>query len=422
VFLLKFIPQFDALVNEEFMENVTYHCLAIGFIALAFKKNENKKEKGGGLLVVKTGAAVVATYLIQGVIGLIITILLSFFMLNLLPASGLLMMLGFGQGPTQALNFGTIFENQGGFVGGKSFGLTLASVGFLVACICGVVWMNILKKKVKIVIKGADDSVDYQTTQEISNPRDIPLSESMDRFTMNIAIISLTYFLAWLFMYGVTAIIDAGYLGNFGVNTVKPLIWGFNFLFGTIFAILVKSVMKLFQKKNLMKRDYTNNFMLNRISGFVFDLMILACVAAIKFEAIEGLWLPILLLTVGGTTVTFIFLNFICKKLYPTYRYEAMASLFGMLTGTASTGTILLRELDPDFETPAANNMVLQTVPAMLFGFPLILLVGWAYQSLTAAIVTLIIAAAMFVAFTIFICSNKKKKADGFVEKGEKND
>ena len=144
--------------------------------------------------------------------------------------------------------------------------------------------------------------------------------------------------------------------------------------------------------------------MLNRISGFVFDLMILACVAAIKFEAIEGLWLPILLLTVGGTTVTFIFLNFICKKLYPTYRYEAMASLFGMLTGTASTGTILLRELDPDFETPAANNMVLQTVPAMLFGFPLILLVGWAYQSLTAAIVTLIVAALMFVAFTIFIC------------------
>ena len=420
VFLLKFIPQVDALVNEEFMENVTYHCLAIGFIALAFKKGETKKEKGGGLIVVKTGATVVATYLIQGVIGLIITILLSFVMVNLLPASGLLMMLGFGQGPTQALNFGTIFENQGGFVGGKSFGLTLASVGFLVACICGVIWMNILKRNGKLVIKGSNDSVDYQTTQEVSNPKDIPLSESMDRFTMNIAIICLTYFLAWMFMYGVTAIIDAGYLGNFGVNTVKPLIWGFNFLFGTIFALLVKTVMNFFQKKNIMKRDYTNNFMLNRISGFVFDLMILACVSAIKFEAIEGLWLPILLLTVGGTAVTFIYLNFICKKLYPTYRYEAMASLFGMLTGTASTGTILLRELDPDFETPAANNLVLQTVPAMLFGFPLILLVGWAYQSLTASIITLGVAAVMFVAFTIFICFNKKKKAtDGFIEEGK---
>ena len=64
--------------------------------------------------------------------------------------------------------------------------------------------------------------------------------------------------------------------------------------------------------------------------------------------------------------------------------------------------------------------MVLQTVPAMLFGFPLILLVGWAYQSLTAAIVTLAVAAVMFVAFTIFICFNKKKKAyDGFIEEGK---
>lgn len=424
VFLLKFIPEFDALVNEEFMENVTYHCLAIGFIALAFKKGENKKEKGGGMIVVKTGATVVSSYLIQGIIGLIITILLSLVMTNLLPASGLLMMLGFGQGPTQALNFGTIFENQGGFVGGKSFGLTLASIGFLVACICGVIWMNILKKKGKLVIKGADDKVDFQTTQEVSNPKDIPLSESMDRFTMNVAIICLAYFLSWLFMYGVTAVIDAGYLGNFGINTVKPLIWGFNFLFGTIFALLVKSVMNLLQKKKIMTRDYTNNFMLNRISGFVFDLMILACVAAIKFEAIEGLWLPILLLTVGGTAVTFIYLNFICKRLYPTYRYEAMASLFGMLTGTASTGTILLRELDPDFETPAANNLVLQTVPAMIFGFPCLLLVGWAYQSMTAAIVTLGIAAAMFIVFNVFILcfKGKKKKVaeNGFIDKGEK--
>ncbi len=410
VLLLKFIPQFDELVNENFMENVTYHCLAIGFIALTLKKSEEKKEKGGGMIVVKTGATVVATYLIQGIIGLIITIGLSFVMENLLPASGLLMMLGFGQGPTQALNFGMIFENQGRFVGGKSFAMTLASIGFLVACIGGVVWMNILKRKGKLVIKGSNDNVDYQSSQEVSNPNDIPLSESMDRFTMNVGIIVVTYFVAWLFMYGVTAIIDAGYLGNFGINTVKPLIWGFNFLFGTIFALLAKMIMKFFKKKKIMTKDYTNNFMLNRISGFVFDLMILACVSAIKFEALEGLWLPIILLTVGGTAVTFIFLNYICKKLYPTYRYEAMASLFGMLTGTASTGTILLRELDPDFETHAASNLVLQTVPAMLFGFPLILLVGWAYTSLQASIITLGVAIVMFVVFTIFICLTKKKK------------
>ena len=48
--------------------------------------------------------------------------------------------------------------------------------------------------------------------------------------------------------------------------------------------------------------------------------------------------------------------------------------MFGMLTGTASTGIILLREVDPDFNSPVADNMVYQNFPAILFGFPLMIL------------------------------------------------
>ena len=49
-----------------------------------------------------------------------------------------------------------------------------------------------------------------------------------------------------------------------------------------------------------------------------------------------------------------------------------------MLTGTASTGMILLREIDPNFETLAAQNLVLQQLPAVVFGAPLLLIVGFA--------------------------------------------
>ena len=48
--------------------------------------------------------------------------------------------------------------------------------------------------------------------------------------------------------------------------------------------------------------------------------------------------------------------------------------MYGMLTGTASTGVILLRELDGDFRTPASDNMVYQNFPAIVFGFPMMLL------------------------------------------------
>jgi ESS family glutamate:Na+ symporter len=48
--------------------------------------------------------------------------------------------------------------------------------------------------------------------------------------------------------------------------------------------------------------------------------------------------------------------------------------MFGMLTGTASTGIILLREIDGDFKTAVADNLVYQNFPAMIFGFPILLL------------------------------------------------
>jgi len=405
VFVLKFIPGFNDLIDNVFMEGIAYHCLALGFIAIALKTTTSKKDGTG--IVVKTGATVVGTYLIQGIAGLTITILLSLAMANVMPASGILLALGFGQGPGQALNFGKTYAAQG-FEGGSSFGLTIATVGFLVACIGGVIYLNWLKHKNRLA--DVESGEFTETVEEAVAPNDIPLTESVDKLTVQVAFVIGTYFLTFLLMWGITAIIDTGILGNFGENTLKPLIWGFNFLFGTMFALLVKKIVSLLRKKNVMKRDYTNNFFLNRISGFVFDLMILAGISAIEFETIKSLWLPLLLLCVVGTAVTFIYLNFVCKRIYPTYRYQAMVSLFGMLTGTASTGVILLREIDPKFVTPAANNLILQSVPAMAFGFPMLLLAGYAPASLTASIITLAACVGLFVVMNVIVFFKRRPK------------
>jgi ESS family glutamate:Na+ symporter len=68
---------------------------------------------------------------------------------------------------------------------------------------------------------------------------------------------------------------------------------------------------------------------------------------------------------------------------------------------------ILLREIDPKFETPAANNLVLQTIPAIAFGFPVLLLMGFGPQSMKACLITLGILAVAFIAFVLFIFRKK---------------
>ena len=86
--------------------------------------------------------------------------------------------------------------------------------------------------------------------------------------------------------------------------------------------------------------------------------------------------------------------------------------MFGMLTGTASTGTILLREIDGDFKTPAADNMVYQNFPAIVFGFPLMILATLAPQK---PVLTFFILIAFYIVLNIILFRSvlfrKKKKS-----------
>ena len=76
--------------------------------------------------------------------------------------------------------------------------------------------------------------------------------------------------------------------------------------------------------------------------------------------------------------------------------------MVGMLTGTASNGMILLREIDPKFETPAANNLVLQGIPAIAFGGALLLLFNIC-NTIENCLLVLAILAAAWVIYTVII-------------------
>ena len=80
-----------------------------------------------------------------------------------------------------------------------------------------------------------------------------------------------------------------------------------------------------------------------------------------------------------------------------------------MLTGTASTGVILLREVDGDFKTPASDNLVYQSLPAIVFGFPMMLLADLAPYH---PYITLIILVAFFAVMNLILFRSKifKKK------------
>ena len=374
------------------LEAITYHSLARGFIATAFKSSNARFSKERMSEIFNTGITTVSTYLLQGILGLAISIITFLIVPSFFSASGLLLPFGFGQGTGQALNYGGIYENDFGFIGGKSFGLSIAALGFLSASIGGVIYLNILKYKG--VIKKSSAKTATILSEEIQGMNEIPMQESMDKITVQFAFVTTAYLMTYLVMV---------FLGSL-LPGMKSVIFGFNFLLGVIVATIFRSVVIKLTAMNIIHRNYINNFLMTRLSNFFFDLMVVAGVAAIRVHVLQSYWIVLIAMAAAGLIATFVYNHFVAGILFPKYRREQFLMMYGMLTGTASTGIILLREVDYKFETPAADNMVYQNFPAIVFGFPLMFL---ATMAPVKPVLTLVILIIFFIIMNIILFRQK---------------
>ena len=370
------------------LEMLTYHTLALGFIASTFKSSNNKFTKQRATEIFNTGVTTVSTYLIQAIFGLGITIVAAMIMTDFFSAAGLLLPFGYGQGSGQALNYGTIYETEFGFVGGKSFGLTIAALGFLSASIGGVIHLNLLKRKNKIIVKS--EKTNHFISEHIEGKNEIPMQGSIDKITIQVCFVFAAYLLAYVLMR---------VLGNL-LPDMRSVIYGFNFLLGVLSATVFKSALSFLKKKQIVKKEYVNDFLMTRISNFFFDIMVVAGIAAIRLGILGRYWGIMTVLGIVGLVITYAYNYFVAKKLFEDYSEEQFLMMYGMLTGTASTGTILLREIDGDFKTPAADNMVYQNFPAIVFGFPIMLLATLAPEK---PVLTLIILIVFFILLNLLL-------------------
>ena len=381
------------------LELITYHSLALGFIASAFKSSDGKMTKQRTIEIFNTGVTTVSTYLLQAILGFAISMVACLFVTDFFPSAGVLLPFGFGQGTGQALNYGGIYENQFGFVGGKTFGLTIAALGFLSASLGGVFHLVLLRRTGKIAPR--NEKPEHLNPDDIQKENEIPMQESVDKLTIQVALIVGAYMISYFMMCGLGKLLPG----------MKSVIFGFNFLLGVLSATLVRTVLKFLNKKQILRREQINDFLMTRASNFFFDLMVVAGVAAIRLDILENYWGIILIMGVVGLVSTYFYNYYIAKTLFPAYQEEQFLTMYGMLTGTASTGVILLREIDSEFKTPAADNMVYQNFPAIVFGFPMMLLATLApvKPALTMVILILFFAVMNVILFRSKIFVKKAK-------------
>ena len=363
--------------DQNKLGELVYHLLNISFIAMSLRASPPKVKghKGGGVLGMSTG--ILLGYATQALLGLGLTI---FFLPKLFPAFGLFLPLGFALGPGQAFAIGKGWETMG-FTGASSIGLAFAAIGYLWASFGGVYlinhglkrgWLkseNVAAMKNKAMLTG----IVNRNEERPVGARLTTDNEAIDSFSFHTAAVVFTYFLSYLLLSGLTMALSL--LGKAGRDLAVNL-WGINFIFSSITAIIMRKVVEALHLEHLL-----DNETLSRISGFSVDYMVAGSIAAISLVFVGSYWFPILLMSTLCGIMTMLIDPWFCSRMFRDYQFERMLMIYGVSTGTLSTGLALLRVIDPDFKTKVASDYMLSAGLTFLLAIPFILSINLPAQA-----------------------------------------
>jgi len=217
-----------------------YHFLALTFISLGLR--QEKKNWGKGPL--SKSIASLISYLIQGLIGLLVAFILVFTIKpDLFVGIGMVVPLGFGMGPGLAATLAASWEKFG-FDGGAQVGLTFAAVGYLYSFFVGMALINWgIRRKKTALIKDINHISDDMRTGVIKNGKPaiaghLSLStEAIEPLAFHIALIGFVYLITYI-------IVDflAQVMMNNGLEGFVATLWSFHFVVGLLLSLAMRKI------------------------------------------------------------------------------------------------------------------------------------------------------------------------------------
>lgn len=350
-------------ITPNIFSTITFHLFAFGFVGIGLL--QTKKPASGK--VVMRGALWIAlvfgmTFSVQALIGKGVFVLWQdLFGGTFETVNGYLLGAGFTQGPGQTQAYATIWQTSYQTANALSVGLAFAAVGFLVAGIVGVPlafygikkgWVSIEGGKLpQCFLRGLMDKGDNPTcARSTTHPANI------DSVAFHLAIMATLYALAYAFGVWWLCTMPKG-INGLGIGMI--------FAWGMFFAMIARKLMAKFDLIHLLDGETTR-----RLTGATVDFMICAVFMGIQVRQLQEVAMPFLIAVVLGTIATL----FICLwfgRRSPEHGFERGLTLFGYCTGTAASGLLLLRIVDPEFDTPVAVEVGLMNVFATILFKPI---------------------------------------------------
>ncbi len=359
----------EMMPSRELLGNVVYHLLAITFISIALKKRERYIDKNS----LTTAFHLTMGYAVEGFIGYTLTLVFLFtIMPSIFPTFGMLFAIGFGQSSGQAYALGKQWETFG-FEHGGMVGLTFGAIGFLWSCFVGIPLLNwgIRRGYVKDVDVSMLRNRGFleKGARRVATGRGTTHPDVVSSGAFHLAFIGSVYLVDYILIRLLVFLLHS-VGGEFSVQ-FGNILWAYHAFFATLIALLVGKVLDRLNLHHVLDDD-----LLTSISASSVDFLVTAAIMAIEIVVVARYALPIAIISIIGGSFIMLMVIGLARRSFRDYFFERVISMFGLLTGTVSTGLALLRVIDPEFKTPAASDLVLGSGFSLFIGFPLLLLVN----------------------------------------------
>lgn len=295
--------------------------------------------------VLSTTCVTGAVFMAQILFGLAIAFVLSMVMSNVPYAMGLLPVSGFYGGHGSAGIMGGCFATEG-WEEATGIAMTYATVGMFAAVIGGMWIINWGAKKGYTRRKMSGN---YLEEKDITG---IMPKEERKPMAISISNSSVIDPMAFQMMI-VGTIIAFSHVLREAIIKVFPF-WSRIPLY--TMCLIVGAIIGIFLSKTRYNQ-YIDRGSMKRISGVALEYVIAVNVATIKLSVLATYLVPILLTSVVICVITAVMCIVLSRKWYGENWFEAAMGAYGQCTGSLATGLLLIKVLDPNGDTLAAESV-----------------------------------------------------------------
>lgn len=262
---------------------------------------------------------------------------------NIFPA---ILPVGFEGGHGTAAGMVDTFDELG-WAAGKDFALTSATFGILSAIVVGMALVNWAERKGYTTQSGdANESEIIPVGKRPEAGKLTVNSDVIETLSLHIAVVGLACLIGWLMKQGLIAFGDTiPVVKKSGIFNAFPL-----FPLCMLGGLIVQLIDDKFNTHHLIDLG-----LIRRIQNSALDFLVVAAIATIQLKVIMSGIVPLLILVVVGIAWNVFCVMWLAKRLLPDAWFERAIAEMGQSMGVTATGLLLLRVVDPEYKTNAAD-------------------------------------------------------------------